>query len=203
MRQVFRAKTAYVFGWGWLVFVAAASADLIVRYNGKPSLVALAVLGALSAAVYVVALRPATVLTEDGLLGRNPLRTTFVPWAAVEDTTVSYSINVSYGDGERMLRLWSPMASARERARAQRRGRPAPQRGRFRTEPVLTKAEQAAADALAGKTHADWVAEQITERAEAARLRRQEPGPARVSWAYDSIAVLAAAVVLIVVAALA
>lgn len=64
-----------------------------------------------------------------------------------------------------------PQASARERAAAARRGKPAsvPARGRFRTEPVRSKGEQAAAEALAGRTHADWVAEQITERTEAAR----------------------------------
>ncbi|MBF8185385.1 PH domain-containing protein [Nonomuraea sp. K274] len=197
MKQTYRSKTAFVLAWVWLVFVAFNVWDLIVHFNGKPSVVALAVLGALTAIVYAVALRPATVFTEEGLLGRNPFRTTFLPWAAVDDVTVSHSINVRYGE-EQVLRLWTPMSSARERAKAQRRAMPKRQRGRFATEPTLSKGEQAAAEAFAGKTHADWVGDQIRERAESARRRDEAAAPARVTWSYDSIAVLVAAVVLVV-----
>ncbi|MET7332351.1 PH domain-containing protein [Nonomuraea sp. NPDC005650] len=199
MKQTYRSRTAFVLAWVWLAFVAFNVWDLIAHYTGKSSLVALAVLGAITALVYVIALRPATVFTEAGLVGRNPLRTTFLPWASVEDVTVSHSINVEYGD-EQVLRLWTPMSSARERARAQRRGAPRQQRGRFSTEPTLSKAEQAAVEAFAGKTHADWVGEQIRDRAESAKRREEEAAPARVTWSYDSIAVLAAAVILVVVA---
>ncbi|MFC5826623.1 PH domain-containing protein [Nonomuraea insulae] len=199
MKRTYRSKTAFVLAWVWVAFVAFNVYDLITRYSGKPSLVALAVLGALTALVYAVALRPATVLTEEALVGRNPFRTTYLPWASVEDVTVSHSVNVHYGD-ERVLRLWTPMSSARERAKAQRRGAPAPQRGRFRTEPTLSKGEQAAVEAFAGKTHADYVGEQIRERAESARRRQEEAAPVRVTWSYDAIAVLVVAVALVVAA---
>ncbi|MEO3873591.1 PH domain-containing protein [Nonomuraea sp. B12E4] len=178
MKQTYRSKTAFVLGWVWLVFVAFNVWDLIVRYSGPPSLVALAVLGVLTALVYAIALRPATVFTEAGLVGRNPFRTTFLPWASIEDVTVSHAINVHHGD-ERVLRLWTPMSSARERAKAQRRASPRPQRrGRFNTEPTLSRGEQAAQEAFAGKTHADWVGDQIRERAEAARRRAEAAAPA-------------------------
>ncbi|GAA1652725.1 hypothetical protein GCM10009733_057440 [Nonomuraea maheshkhaliensis] len=199
MKQTYRSRTAFVLAWVWLAFVAFNVFDLIVRYSGKASLVALAVLGALTALVYAVALRPATVLTEAGLVGRNPFRTTFVPWASIEDVTVSHSINVHHGE-EQVLRLWTPMSSARERAKAQRRGAPAPQRGRFKTEPTLTKGEQAAAEAFSGKTHADWVGDQIRERAESARRRDGQAAPARMTWSYDAIGVLVVAVVLVIAA---
>ncbi|GAA3527538.1 hypothetical protein GCM10022419_002890 [Nonomuraea rosea] len=200
MKQTYRAKTGFVLGWVWLAFVAFNVWDLIAHYNGKPSLVALAVLGALTALVYVIALRPATVFTEAGLVGRNPFRTTFVPWASVEDVTVSHSINVHHS-GEQELRLWTPMSSARERARAQRRGMPKQERrGRFSAEPTLSRGEQAAAEAFAGKTHADWVGDQIRERSESARRRDEEATPARVSWSYDSIAMVAVAVALAIAA---
>ncbi|MEV0380068.1 PH domain-containing protein [Nonomuraea sp. NPDC050643] len=199
MKQVYRSRTAFVLGWVWLAFVAFNVYDLIARFSGKSSLVALAVLGALTALVYAVALRPATVFTEEGLVGRNPFRTTFVPWAAIDDVTVSHSINVQHGDG-RELRLWTPMSSARERAKAQRRGAPRVERGRFKTEPTLSKSEQAAVEAFAGKTHADWVGDQIRDRAESARRRDEAAAPVRVTWSYDSIAVLVAAVALIVAA---
>jgi hypothetical protein len=199
VKQVYRSTTAFVMGWVWLAFVAVNVYDLITKYNGKPALVALAVLGALTAVVYVLALRPATVFTEAELVARNPLRTSYLRWAAVDDVTVSHSIGVRHGE-EQVLRLWTPMASARERAKAQRRGMPARPRGRMRTEPVLSKGEQSAQEAFAGKTHADFVGEQIRERAEAARLRKEEAAPVRTVWAYDAIAVVAAAVVFVVVA---
>jgi hypothetical protein len=199
VKQVYRSKAALVLGWVWVVFVAFNVLDLIVRYSGKPSMVALAVLAVLTVVVYAIALRPATVFTEDGLLGRNPLRSTFVPWAAVSEVTVSHSINVGYG-AERLLRLWTPVSSARERAKAQRRGAPVARRGRYQTEPTLPKGEQAAAEVFAGKTHADWVGEQITDRAERARLRKEEAGAVRVTWAYDSFAALAVACALVIAA---
>ncbi|MEU0570154.1 hypothetical protein ABZ297_32880 [Nonomuraea sp. NPDC005983] len=199
MKQVYRSKTAFVLGWVWVAFVAVNAWDLTVRFNGKPSLVAAAILGGLTAIVYLVALRPATVFTESGLVGRNPLRTTFVPWASVGDVTVSHSINVQHD--EQLLRLWTPMSTARERARAQRRAAPRTQRpSRFRTEPAMTRGEQAAAEAFAGKTHADWVGEQITGRAESARRREEAAGPARTTWALDAFAVLAVAVALVLAA---
>ncbi|WP_344481854.1 hypothetical protein [Nonomuraea monospora] len=200
VKHTYRSKTAFVLAWVWLAFVAFNVWDLIVRFNGKPSLIALAVLGVLTALVYAVALRPATVFTEEALVGRNPLRTTVLPWASVEDVTVSHAITVRHGE-ERALRLWTPMSSARERAKAQRRGTPTQRRGRFQAEPTLSRGEQAAMEAFAGKTHADWVGDQIRERSESARRRGQDAAPARVSWAYDSIGVLVAALALVVVAA--
>ncbi|MEO3886139.1 PH domain-containing protein [Nonomuraea sp. B5E05] len=199
MKESYRSKTAFALAWVWLAFVAFNVWDLIAHYTGKSSLVALAVLGALTALVYSIALRPATVFTEEGLVGRNPFRTTFLPWASIDDVTVSHSIIVHHGD-ERVLRLWTPMSSARERAKAQRRGAPRRQRGRFTTEPTLSRSEQAAVEAFAGKTHADWVGDQIRERAEAARRRDEQAAPARVTWSYDSIAVLVAAIALVVAA---
>ncbi|WP_406318671.1 PH domain-containing protein [Streptosporangium sp. NBC_01639] len=165
MKQVFRSRMALVLGWIWMVFAAANAVDLIVRYSGPSSLTAAAVLGVMTALVFITCLRPAIILTEDGLLVRNPLRNTRVPWEAVDEVTVSHSIKITSGDGS--VRCWAPQASARERAAAVRRGNPA--RTGSRTEPARSKGEQAAAEALAGKTHADWVADQITERAESAK----------------------------------
>ncbi len=205
MKQVFRSKTALVLGWIWMAFAAFNAVDLTVHYGGSSSMTAAAVLAVLTALVFVTCLRPATVLTEEGVLVRNPIRNTFVPWRLVDGVTVSHSIVIT--SQGRSVRCWTPQTSGRERAAAMRRGSPPSTRGRLRTEPVRSKAEQAAAEALAGKTHADWVAEQITERAEAARRVTPgiagdlpDPGTARVAWAPSALVAMAVAAVPVVAA---
>ncbi|AWS40738.1 PH domain-containing protein [Streptosporangium sp. 'caverna'] len=173
MNQVFRSKTALVVGWIWMVFAAYNAVDLTVRYSGPASMVAAVVLGVLTVLVFISCLRPAIIMTEEGVLVRNPLRNVFVPWTGVDEITVSHVITITSGDDR--VRCWTPQTTARERAMAVRRGKSATTGGtggiggRFRTEPVRSKGEQAAAEMLAGKTHADWVAEQLEERAEAAK----------------------------------
>ncbi|MEU4829723.1 PH domain-containing protein [Streptosporangium sp. NPDC023615] len=168
MKQVFRSTFAVVVGWAWMVFAALNAIDLVIRYSGRSSMIAAAVLAVLTALVFLTCLRPAVVASEEGVLVRNPLRNTFVPWRAVDEVTVSHSIKIT--SGGRSVRCWVPQTSARERAAAVRRGRTPDTRGGLgATEPVRSKGEQAAAAALAGRTHADWVAQQITERAAAAR----------------------------------
>lgn len=80
------------------------------------------------------------------------------------------------------------MSSARERAKAQRRGMASQRRwGQFATEPTVSRAEQAAQEALAGRTHTDWVRDQIPERAEAARRRTGEQPPVQVRTTWASV----------------
>lgn len=205
---MFRSKAALLLGWIWMAFAALNTVDLILRYRGSASAIAAVVLAVLTVLVFVTCLRPAIILTEDGVLVRNPLRNTFVPWSQVEEVTVSHSIKITAGG--RSVRCWTPQASGRERATAARRARPVSARGRYRTEPARPKGEQAAAEALAGKTHADWVGEQITERAEAARRTAAaqalqaastvpetgEPEPVKVTWAPTALAALLAALIL-------
>jgi hypothetical protein len=170
MNQVFRSKTALVVGWIWMVFAAYNAVDLTVRYSGPDSMVAAVVLGVLTVLVFISCLRPAIIMTEEGVLVRNPLRNVFVPWTGVDEVTVSHVITIASGDDR--VRCWTPQTTARERATAVRRGKSATTGGiggRYKTEPVRSKGEQAAAEMLAGKTHADWVAEQLSERAEAAK----------------------------------
>ncbi|MFI6453966.1 hypothetical protein ACIBF6_20685 [Streptosporangium amethystogenes] len=224
MKQVFRSNFAMIVGWLWMVFAAGNAVDLVLRYNGRLSMVAAAVLAVLTALVFVTCLRPMIVMSEEGVLVRNPLRNAFVPWSGVDEVTVSHSITIT--SGGRRVRCWAPQTSARERAAAARKGKPVLARGRFRTEPVRSKAEQAAAEAMAGKTHADWVAEQITERAKTARRAASaagtprsdapvpeaeagvtsgtgtasETGALRMSWAPSALAAVAVAALLVVAA---
>lgn len=199
--EVFRSKTAWVLGWAWMVFAAFNAVDLIANGTIPSALVAGAVLAVLTAAVFVGCLRPSIVPREDGIVVRNPLRNVFVPWKAVDGVHVSHAIIIESGDDS--VRCWTPQASARERAKAVRRGAPAvPARaGRFpSTQPQISKAEQAAAQAMAGRTHADWVAQQLTETAEKKARGAGERLPVTSTWSPSALGVLAAALILVIAA---
>ncbi|WP_214408788.1 PH domain-containing protein [Sphaerisporangium fuscum] len=199
--QVFRSKTAFVLGWVWMVFAAFNAVDLVRRGTIPSALVAGAVLAVLTAAVFVGCLRPGILFQEHGLLVRNPLRNVFVPWKAVDGVHVSHAIVIESGDES--VRCWTPQASARERARAVRRGAAgSPARsGRYPTsQPELSKAERAAAQAMAGRTHADWVATQITETAEKKSHDEGERGSLTVTWSPSALVVLAVALSFVIAA---
>ncbi|GII61270.1 hypothetical protein Skr01_13550 [Sphaerisporangium krabiense] len=199
--QIFRSKTAWVLGWVWMAFAAFNGVDLILNGRIPSAMVAGAVLAVLTAAVFVGCLRPAIVPREDGVLVRNPLRNVFVPWKAVDGVQVSHAITIESGDTS--VRCWTPQASARERAKAVRRGTvatPAKQ-GRYPTsQPQVSKAEQAALTAMAGRTHADWVAQQLTETAEKKSRDPGERRPLTMSWSPSALSALAAAFVFVIAA---
>lgn len=200
MKQVYRSKAAQVLGWIWVVFAAVMGVDLVVRYNGAPSLVAAAVLAVLTALIVVTSLRPATIVREDGALIRNPFRDTFIPWAAIDDVRVSHAITIEYG--EQTVRCWTPQSSARERASAVRRSTTPVRKGRFQTEPSRTRGEQSALEAMTGRTHADFVADQLTEKVEAARRKAgdiEAPAP-RTTWSLPTLVLCAATLALVVAA---
>ncbi|MET8142233.1 PH domain-containing protein [Sphaerisporangium sp. NPDC005288] len=199
--QVFRSKIAWVLGWVWMVFAALNTADLIAHGSIPSALVAGAVLAVLTAAVFVGCLRPAVLAREDGIFVRNPLRNYFVPWKAIDGIHVSHAIIIESGDDS--VRCWTPQASARERAKAVRRGTagvPA-KAGRYpSTQPQLSKAEHAAAQAMAGRTHADWVAQQLTELVEKKSRTAGERAPLTATWSPSALGALAAALILVIAA---
>jgi hypothetical protein len=184
-----------------MVFAGFNAVDLVLNGSIPTALVAGAVLAVLTAAVFIGCLRPGILLREDGVLVRNPLRNIFIPWKAVDNVHVSHAIIIE--SGEESIRCWTPQASARERARATRRGTtPVPtSSGRYpTTRPELPKAEQAAARAFTGRTHADWVAQQLTE---AAAKKSRLPGdrtPMTEAWSPSALGALAAALTLVIVA---
>ncbi|GIH21955.1 hypothetical protein Aph01nite_02650 [Acrocarpospora phusangensis] len=196
---------AWIFGWVWVVFAVLNTADLIIRGTMPVALVVGSVLGVITFLVFVLSLRPATITEETGVRVRNPFRNVFLPWHTVDDVEVSNAITIKAG--ELRVRCWTPQPSARERAKAVRqagssRSGRSGRSGRYPTsEPVRSKGERAAAEALAGRTHADWVAEQIRELA--GRNKRKTGGEATVTWSPSAIAAAAAAGALVIAAVIA
>ncbi|NAS24580.1 hypothetical protein GT755_23175 [Herbidospora sp. NEAU-GS84] len=197
--MTFRSKTAWFFGWAWLVFVAVNTVDLVVQGTLPSALVVGAVLGFVTWMTYLLALRPATITEQGGVRVRNPFRTAYLPWSAVDDVTVTSAITIT--GGGLTVRCWTPMPTARERAKSLRQQNRQVRRGRYpTTEPTLSKGEQAAREAMAGRVHADWVADEIKELATA--RKGQSTGEPTVTWAIDSLAATAAFLVLVVAAVL-
>ncbi|MBP2704742.1 PH domain-containing protein [Microbispora sp. RL4-1S] len=195
--QVYRSRAGWVFGWAWLLFTAWNVWDLAAHGTMPSALVAGAVLGVVTALVFLLAMRPAVVAGEEGILVRNPLRNTRIPWSAVDDVIVTSGIVIE--SGETAVRCWVPQASARERARATRR---AARAIAATASDTMSKTEKAAAEAIGARTHADWVGQQLME-ARAERLG-VEPGAARgavtaqVTWSPSALAAVAAALALVV-----
>ncbi|MFC6080767.1 hypothetical protein [Sphaerisporangium aureirubrum] len=197
--QIFRSTTAWVLGWLWVAFAAFNAVDLVLNGRIPSALVAGAVLAVLTAAVFIGCLRPGILPREDGILVRNPLRNVFIPWKAVDNIHVSHAIIIDSGDES--IRCWTPQASARERAKATRRGTAVPATsGRYQTQPVLPKAEQTAARAFTGRTHADWVAQQLTETATKKSRVPGDRAPMTATWSPSALGALAAALVLVIAA---
>ncbi|GLW96167.1 PH domain-containing protein [Microtetraspora sp. NBRC 16547] len=184
MRQVFRSKLAWVFGWAWIIFAAWNTGDLIVRGSMPSALIAGAVLGVITVFVCLLALRPAIIPEEGGVRIRNPFRNAYVPWSSVDEVRVSNAIVIVAGDTA--VRCWSPQPSARERAKAARRAS---------RKPASDQRPHEAA--VLGRTHADWVAQQLLEMA--VLRKRTASGTTSTSWSPVALAGVAAAVVLVAV----
>ncbi|GAA0409359.1 hypothetical protein GCM10009530_72230 [Microbispora corallina] len=188
-RQTYRSRLAWIFGWAWLVFAAWNVWDLVAHGSMPSALVAGCVLGVLTALVFLMALRPAIVAEDGGVRVRNVLRDAYIPWNAVDDVIVASTIVIE--SGPLAVRCWTPQATARERAKAASRA------SRALASSRTSKAERAAAEAVGGRTHADWVAQQLTEMS---RTRRETAaGETRVTWSPWAVAAVAAAVALVVV----
>jgi len=201
--RVFRSKGAFVLGWIWLIFAALNAVDLIVRGSMPSSLIAGAVLGVLTAVIYVTCLRPGIFLREDGVLVRNPLRDAFIPWSALGDVRVTHAILIE--SGGRTIRSWTPQVSnrelmrmARDRAATRRAGEP------DGTDDRAPRTPHDHAAALAGRTHAHWVAEQIVEESARARTRTGDTAATlTVTWSPVPLSALGAALLLVAAAVVA
>ena len=189
--EIYRSKLAWVCGWAWMVFAAGNVWDLFARGSMPSALIAGAVLGVITALVFVMALRPAIVAEEGGVRVRNVLMNAYIPWSGVDDVSVTSAIVIESGDTT--VRCWTPQTTARERARAAGRAAKAAK--------SANRVERATAEAVGARTHADWVAGQLTEMS---RTRRESSsGETRVTWSPSALAAVAAALALVIAAIIA
>lgn len=109
------ATTSRVLASVWIVAAALLLLDVVLRGEGRPAWIATATLAASVAVVYVVWLRPRVVSTERGIRVINPLRETFVPWAAVQWVDVTDVLRVH--TPTQVVRSWPLRETKRSKVR--------------------------------------------------------------------------------------
>ncbi len=186
---------AWVVGVGAVVLVL----DVVRRgelgsYGGMVCL-----LLALIPTVYVLGVRPALVEGPNALEVRNPLRTTVIPWAAVEDVDVTDVLRVRYGgpDHETHLRCFAvprrrPAPSLLRSASST--GLMLPSRDPDRGWQPPSGEPRAAALAQRLRDLRDWHGRGY------AGARRTPPGEVTTTWAPDALVCVALIAVLLVAA---
>jgi len=184
-RRAFTSTPARVLGWILIAVAAANFVDIAIRGRDHASLIAAAALLLGCGIVYVLCLRPGVLAGDDAVRLRNPLRDVRVPWAALENADVTDALRVHAGG--KKYRSWALQESSRARARARMRK-------------PRTDLPENVADAVAGKTRSEYVAEQLREMA-AERAGAPASG-AEVAWSWPSVAAVAGPAVLLVVAIL-
>jgi hypothetical protein len=191
--RVFRSTGARIAGWVWLVFAAANLLDLAVRGDDLAALIAAAVLLFGCGLAYVLGLRPRIVADEAGVRLHNPLRDVRIPWPALRRIEAAETLRFhcvaegvaegTAGAGEsRSFNAWVMQTSPRALARAQKRS--------------PREVPEAIAEHVAGRTPADFVAEQLTELAARGRpgaesLGDRDADRPSVIWAVPAVAAVA------------
>jgi Bacterial PH domain len=183
---VFRSTVARVVAWVFIVFAALNLVDVVLRGRGQSGRIAFAVLVAVVLLAFVIGLRPAVVADARRVLLRNPLRNVSVPWGAVTAIDATDALRIHAGVS--VFRSWSIASGNRARRRALRGQAPRLGGGAGPRDPAA-RAE------LAGRTHADFVVEQLTGVWRA--HRGEAAGSPQVSWAWAAIACLVVAVLLV------
>lgn len=186
---------AWVLGVGALVGVA----DIVRRGLLGSYGPAVCLLLAVVPVVYLLGLRPRVVEGPNALEVRNPLRTTIVPWAAVDDVDVTDVLRVRYGgeDHQRYLRCFAvprrrPAPSMLRSAATT--GQMLPARNPDQGWQPPTGQPRSAALAQRFKDLRDWHGRGY------AGAPKEPPGDVVTRWAPDAVVAAAVAAVLLIAA---
>lgn len=185
-RRAFNPTPSRVLGWILVAVAVANFVDIGLRGRDHASLIAAAALLLGCGIVYVLCLRPGVVAGDDTVHMRNPLRDVRVPWAALETADVTDALRLHAGG--KTYRSWAYQESSRARARARMRK-------------PRTDLPESVADAVAGKTRSEYVAEQLREMS-IERAGDASASGAEVTWWWPAVAAVVVPAVLLVVAIL-
>jgi hypothetical protein len=193
-------RTPVVVWWIWLAFALINALDLALQWHHKAALVYGAVLALATGVAYACALRPRMIADDAGIAILNPLRDCRVPWGAIRAVDVGEAVQVHYSrpDGtDKVFPSWAMFATSRSQLKADMRAR---KRAAHlsKTSPMYSQLPDEAKDTMA-RTEAQLVAWQLDERAERARANGADAGQPRLTWAWSSVAAIAAPAIAVVV----
>lgn len=115
-RRTYRWTVAVVVACVWFVIAAWVALDAVVRGSDRSAVVAVLLVAAVSGAVWLLFVRPAVVVTEEGVEVRNVLTDVFVPWHLVRDVDGGGSLRVHVDDAT--YPSWAVHSSHRSMRRA-------------------------------------------------------------------------------------
>ena len=192
-----RLTTGRVVAWVIAIAVVLGVADTVRRGELGADGTGVCLLLALVPLVYVLGVRPAVIEGPNALEVRNPLRTTIVPWAAVEDVDVTDVLRVRYGDDSYVRCFAVP------------RRRPAPSTLRSASTTGLmlpAKDPERGWQPPTGEPRAAALAKRLLDlrdwhgRGYAGAPSRTPPGELTTRWAPDALVAVGVTVVLLVAA---
>jgi hypothetical protein len=217
-KQVFRSPLTVIVWWVWVLFAVGNLIDLAVQGRDHASLLAAFVILAVTAVMWVGALRPRLVADDSGLTIVNPLREYRVSWATVSaiDTTDLLRVRCEW-QGEsagqvckKAIYAWAVGSSRRrqavERMRAERRARPrrGPSIGVFgaaRDDGFATPAGAADRSATPEPGDAEKIVSVLTARVDEARVAAPEfpAAPPASTWYWPGFAVVGVCLLALVI----
>lgn len=112
---VYRSVGALALGAVALCVGLVVGIDALVHDPGRRSLVVVGACLLGAALVVAVAVRPALIVRETGMVLRNPLRDVLIPWASVQDIRLGLSVDVRAGG------RWHHSFAVQDSPRRQRR----------------------------------------------------------------------------------
>jgi len=187
--QTFRSPTALLVWVVWLLFAVANWVDLAVQDRDHTSVVAAAVLLAVTGVAYVAAQRPRIIADDAGVTVKNPLRDHRIGWAGVSKVDLADLLRVhcdrdpgapSGKKNTKVINSWAVHYSRRRQLATEVRTRrgPRPRRssfglpyggGRDGTFGGVVTAPAPAATGSAAEADAEMTVRLLSERATAAR----------------------------------
>ena len=198
--EVYRLTPPVVVWWVWLAFAVVNIADVVIEASARFAVVVTAVIVAITGLVYACALRPRVIADEAGLRVLNPVRDHRVPWGGVLAVDVGDWVQVrcAPGPGEatgKTIDSWALFVPARVQLKARRRGLDPAAMSRASRLPDEAKS-------VVSLSPAQAIARQLDERAARERARGAPAGPLVVSWAWPSLAAMAAPLVMLAIVVL-
>jgi Bacterial PH domain len=193
-------RTPVVVWWIWLAFALLNALDLALQWHHRAALVYGAVLALATGVAYACGLRPRMIADDAGIAIRNPLRDCTVPWGAIRAVDVGEAVQVHFSlpDGtEKVFPSWAMFSSSRAQLKADQRARKRATHLK-KTSPLYNQLPDEARDTM-GRTEAQLVAWQLDDRAERARANGTDAGQPTLTWAWLSVAVIAAPAIALVV----